>query len=716
LLFRYVNSTLWSKPGHFNSALSKGASSTTWIWNLHSDAHDYLAYVVDKPSTSVAAAGGHAATCKRKVFSSNLAHLSLVLFWLSGMHFHGAYFSNYGAWLKDAKHCLPCLSLVSLVHQDILNSYQSTPYYFQGIRILSGLFQLWRAEGILTSNHLKYVAGAAGVATILSLAGSYFHMHCSSAFRAGHYTLFYKKFRALSIHHLSLLLGLASIAFSAHQYHISAPLNLLLQAGISPLWIPSPQDLFSKDLMEAILSSPAAYQKSPISNTTNDFTPGYELAQTCSDFGLSNNWSFRSHHFYVGVVLIIGGIIGLFYRRRKIDSLTFNYLLRYSRGLVTSFHAQLATQLAIFGSSSAAFAHLQSAIPVYPFLLSDYATSLSLFCHHMWVASFLMIGSGAHASIFCITDYVSSDLLKHRDVIISHLIWVNLALGLHSFGLYIHNDTLQALGRPQDIFADNSIQLKPVFAVLAVSGNAFDVEVLDGKLIRGTMELGTADFMVHHLHAFTIHLSLLILLKGILYARSSRLVSDKLELGFRYPCDGPGRGGTCQISPWDHIYLALFWMYNSLAVLLFHYFWKMQSDIWALMYDVSSQKIVHMSGGDFSVNSITINGWLRNFLWSQAAQVIQSYASPLSSYGLIFLGAHFVWAFSLMFLYSGRGYWQELIESILWAHHKLKIVMHVQPRALSISQGRAVGLAHYLLGGTASTWAFFLSRVLALSA
>merc|ERR1712032_1247989 len=85
LLFRYVNSTLWSKPGHFNSALSKGPSSTTWIWSLHADAHDfYLA----KPTLIVG----------RKVFSSNLAHLSLVFFWVSGMHFHGAYFSNYGAW------------------------------------------------------------------------------------------------------------------------------------------------------------------------------------------------------------------------------------------------------------------------------------------------------------------------------------------------------------------------------------------------------------------------------------------------------------------------------------------------------------------------------------------------------------------------------------------------------------------------------------------
>jgi photosystem I P700 chlorophyll a apoprotein A1 len=67
--------------------------------------------------------------------------------------------------------------------------------------------------------------------------------------------------------------------------------------------------------------------------------------------------------------------------------------------------------------------------------------------------------------------------------------------------------------------------------------------------------LGTADFMVHHIHAFTIHVTVLILLKGVLYARSSRLIPDKGELGFRFPCDGPGRGGTCQVSGWDHVFL-----------------------------------------------------------------------------------------------------------------------------------------------------------------
>ena len=130
---------------------------------------------------------------------------------------------------------------------------------------------------------------------------------------------------------------------------------------------------------------------------------------------------------------------------------------------------------------------------------------------------------------------------------------------------------------------------------------------------------------------------------------------------------------------------------------------------------ISDQGVVtHITGGNFAQSSITINGWLRDFLWAQASQVIQSYGSSLSAYGLFFLGAHFVWAFSLMFLFSGRGYWQELIESIVWAHNKLKVAPATQPRALSIIQGRAVGVTHYLLGGIATTWAFFLARIIAV--
>lgn len=36
-------------------------------------------------------------------------------------------------------------------------------------------------------------------------------------------------------------------------------------------------------------------------------------------------------------------------------------------------------------------------------------------------------------------------------------------------------------------------------------------------------------------HAFTIHVTVLILLKGVLFARGSRLIPDKSVLGFRFP-------------------------------------------------------------------------------------------------------------------------------------------------------------------------------------
>lgn len=608
------------------------------------------------------------------------------------MHFHGAYFSNYDIWLKDPLHYFPSAHFVQpIIGQDILNSDLHSD--FQGIHITSGIFQLWAASGLITSTQLKYATCASLIGTILTICGSYFHQHISWSTPTQ-----YKKFKSLSIHHLSVLFGLSSISWAGHQIHISLPANQILDSGIDPVHIiPCPQDLFaaSLHLMEIILPG----------SISQFFTILLHILFISSHVKFINR-----QHILIGV----GALLIL------MPKLGPHLISRFNGQMANiSWHNQLSINLAITGSLSIAFAHHIYAIPTYPSLSSDYPTLLCLFYHHIWIGGFLIIGAGAHASIFMIRtqmlNFPLTLLLNHRDVIIGHLIHITIALGFHSFSLYIHNDTLQAMGRPEDIFHDNSIQLKPLLTTFISSFLfSFDIKILDKKLIRITQELGTADFLVHHIHAFTIHVALLILSKGILYARSTRLVSDKLELGFRYPCDGPGRGGTCQISPWDHIYLATFWMYNSLSVVLFHYFWKMQSDVWGI-YNIPNQKIMHISGGDFSLNSTTINGWLRNFLWSQAAQVIQSYGTSISGYGFIFILAHFIWAFSLMFLYSGRGYWQELIEQILWAHHKLKIIPHIAPRALSISQGRAVGFIHFMIGGVGCTWAFFISRMVVLT-
>ncbi|MBA0557721.1 hypothetical protein Golob_014770 [Gossypium lobatum] len=59
-----------------------------------------------------------------------------------------------------------------------------------------------------------------------------------------------------------------------------------------------------------------------------------------------------------------------------------------------------------------------------------------------------------------------------------------------------------------------------------------------------------------------------------------------------------------------------------------------------------------------------------------------------------------------MFLFNGRGYWQELIESIISSYNKLKVAPATQPKALSIVQGPAVGVTYYLLGGIATIRVF----------
>merc|ERR1719384_2026934 len=110
------------------------------------------------------------------------------------------------------------------------------------------------------------------------------------------------------------------------------------------------------------------------------------------------------------------------------------------------------------------------AMPPYPYIATDYATQLSLFTHHMWIGGFCVVGGAAHGAIFMVRDYTPANnynnlldrVLRHRDAIISHLNWVCIFLGTHAFGFYIHNDTMRALGRPQDMFSDKAIQLQPI--------------------------------------------------------------------------------------------------------------------------------------------------------------------------------------------------------------------------------------------------------------
>ncbi|TYI43838.1 hypothetical protein ES332_A01G195700v1 [Gossypium tomentosum] len=582
----------WARPGHFSRTIAKGLDTTTWIWNLHADAHDFDSHTSDLEEISC------------KIFSAHFGQLSIIFLWLSGMYFHDARFSNYEAWLSNPTHIGPSAQVVwPIVGQEILNG--NVGGGFRGIQITSAAPKL----------------------------------------------AWFQDVESMLNHHLAGLLGLGSLSWEQPHF---LTLNwskyaefLTFRGGLDPV------------------------------------TGGLWLTD------------IAHRHLAIAILFLIAGHI----LKDILEAHKGLFTGQWHKGLyeilTTSWHAQLSLNLATLGFLTIVVAHHMYSMPPYPYLATDYGTQLSLFTHHMWIGGFLIVGAAAHVAIFMVRDYdpttryndLLDRVLRHRDAIISHLNWVCIFLGFHSFGLYIHNDTMSALGRPQDMFSDIAIQLQPVFAqwiqnthTLAPGVTALgatvstsltwgggDLVAVGGKVALLPIPLGTADFLVHHIHAFTIHMTVLILLKGVLFARSSHLIPDKANINFRFPCDGPRRGETCQVSAWDHVFLRLFWMYNSIR---------------------DQGVVTHITRGNFAQSSITINGWLRDFLWAQAL------------------------AFSLMFLFSGRGYWQELIESIVWAYNKLKVAPATQPRALSIVQGRAVGVTHYLLGGIAITWAFFLARII----
>jgi photosystem I P700 chlorophyll a apoprotein A2 len=400
--------------------------------------------------------------------------------------------------------------------------------------------------------------------------------------------------------------------------------------------------------------------------------------------------------------------------------------------LNNSLHFQLALALASLGTVTSLVAQHMYSLPSYAFIARDYTTQAALYTHHQYIAGFLMVGAFAHGAIFLVRDYdpeanknnVLSRALQHKEAIISHLSWVSLFLGFHTLSLYVHNDVVVAFGTPE-----KQILIEPVFAqfVQAASGKAlygFDVLLSNPDSVTQTgaawlpgwldainsgtnslfLTIGPGDFLVHHAIALGLHTTVLILVKGALDARGSKLMPDKKDFGFAFPCDGPGRGGTCDISAWDSFYLAMFWMLNTLGWLTFYWHWK-HLGVW------------QGNVAQFNENSTYLMGWFRDYLWANSAQLINGYnpygVNNLSVWAWMFLFGHLVWATGFMFLISWRGYWQELIETIVWAHERTPLANLVRwkdkPVAMSIVQGRVVGLAHFTVGYILTYAAFLIA-------
>ena len=394
------------------------------------------------------------------------------------------------------------------------------------------------------------------------------------------------------------------------------------------------------------------------------------------------------HHLGVGILFVLSTHLYLSL------NLCLTFWLPPLRATNKSLDLQLSLVHTAAGyMTSVVTQHIYSLLP-YQYLSYHYITTLALHIHHQYIASFLMMAVLSHTTIYQIRDYTigpSRLVINHlQQLEIGSLAWICLYLGFHSSCVYIHNDTGIAFGS-----SSKQILIEAVFASI--------IQESSSKI----MPLGAGDQIAHHAIALGLHVTILILSKTSLQACSSDLMPDKINFSMSFACDGPIRGGTCDISAWDSLYLALFWMLNTGAWITFYFHWKHFS-VWLHQNTVFQ----------FDQSSTYLNGWFRDYLWFNSTPLMNGYntfgANDLSILSWAFLGAHLCWATGFMFLISWRGYWEELIDIILVMHLKTPILYNLwngdiyTPVALSILQARFIGLVHFSIGFILTYAAFII--------
>jgi photosystem I P700 chlorophyll a apoprotein A2 len=687
----------------------------------------------------------------QKIFASHFGHLAIIFLWTSGNLFHVAWQGNFEQWVKDPLNISPIAHAIWDPHfgQPAVDAFTQAGASGPVNIAFSGVYHWWYTIGMRTNSDL-YV----GAVFLLILSAVFLFagwLHLQPKFRPS--LSWFKNAESRLNHHLAGLFGVSSLAWTGHLVHVAIPESRGQHVGWDNFLSTPPHPA---GLAPFFTGNWGVYAQNP-DTASHVFGTSQGAGTAILTFlggfhpQTESLWltDMAHHHLAIAVIFIIAGHM---YRTNFGIGHSIKQILEAHRPpggrlgaghkglydtLNNSLHFQLALALASLGVITSLVAQHMYALPPYAFMAKDYTTMAALYTHHQYIAGFIMVGAFAHGAIFLIRDYdpvanennVLARVLEHKEAIISHLSWVSLFLGFHTLGLYVHNDVVVAFGTPE-----KQILVEPVFAqwVQAASGkmlygfntllsnpdsiattawpNAGNVwlpgwmEAINSGTNSLFLTIGPGDFLVHHAIALGLHTTTLILVKGALDARGSKLMPDKKDFGYSFPCDGPGRGGTCDISAWDAFYLAMFWMLNTIGWVTFYWHWKHLA-VWS------------GNVAQFNENSNYLMGWLRDYLWLNSSQLINGYntfgMNNLAVWAWMFLFGHLVWATGFMFLISWRGYWQELIETIVWAHERTPLANLIRwkdkPVALSIVQARVVGLAHFTVGYILTYAAFLIA-------
>ncbi|CAN6458733.1 unnamed protein product [Victoria cruziana] len=529
----------------------------------------------------------------QNIFASHFEQLAIIFLWTFSNLFHVAWQGNFESWVHDPLHVRPIAHTIWDPHfsQPAIEAFTRGGALGPVNIACSSIYQWWHTIGLHTNEDLYTGALFLLFISAISLVGGWLHLQ--------------PKWKP-SISY--------SLAWVGHLVHVYIPES----RGEYVRWnnfldvLPYPQGLEPLFIGQWNL-----YAQNPASSTIAFiFLVVGHMYRTNFGIGYSIKDLLEVHSHP-------GGRLG-----------------HGHKGLYDTINNSIHFQLA---------QHRYS-LPAYAFIAQDFTTQVALYTHHQYIAGFIMIGAFAHGAIFFIRDYnmqqnednILARMLDHKEAIISHLSWASLFLGFHILGLYVHNDSAHG-------------KTSYGFDVLLSSTNGPAFNAGQSLWLPGWLNainenhnllfltIGLGDFLVHYAIALGLHTTTLILVKGALDARGSKLIADKKDFGYSFPCDGPGQGGTCDISAWDAFYLAVFWMLNAIGWVTFYWHWK-HITLW--QGNVSQ----------FNESSTYLMGWLRDYLWLNSSQLFNGYnpfgMNSLSVWAWMFLFGHLIWATGFMFLIS----------------------------------------------------------------
>lgn len=587
----------------------------------------------------------------QKIFASHFGHIAIIFLWTSGTLFHVAWQGNFEQWIKDPLNVSPIAHAIWDPHfgEAAVDAFTQAGASNPVNIAYSGVYHWFYTIGMTTNGDLYQGAVFLLLMSAVFLFAGWLHLQ--PKFRPS--LSWFKNAESRLNHHLAGLFGVSSLAWAGHLVHVAIPESRGQHIGWDNFLSVKPHPA---GLGPFFSGNWGAYAQNP--DTANHIFGTSEGAGSAILTFLGgfhpqteSLWltDMAHHHLAIAVLFIIAGHMyrtnfGIGHSIREMLDSKDGFFGSKVEGqfnlphqglydtLNNSLHFQLSLALAALGTVTSLVAQHMYSLPPYAFIARDYTTQAALYTHHQYIAGFIMVGAFAHGAIFLIRDYdpeqnkgnVLDRVLQHKEAIISHLSWVSLFLGFHTLGLYVHNDVVVAFGTPE-----KQILIEPVFAqfVQASHGKALygmDVLLSNSDSIATTawpnhanawldgwlqainsgdnslfLTIGPGDFLVHHAIALGLHTTTLILVKGALDARGSKLMPDKKDFGYSFPCDGPGRGGTCDISAWDAFYLAVFWMLNTIGWVTFYWHWK-HLGIW------------QGNVAQFNESSTYLMGWLRD--------------------------------------------------------------------------------------------------------